>query len=234
MSVSITYYGQACVKVEGPDGTVVIDPFFNGNPLCPVKADQVECDGIGVTHGHHDHLGDTVAIAVRTDATVFCTAELAGFLQGQRVKVHPMHIGGSHEFPFGRVKLVPAIHGGGVEGDTGKFTCTPCGFVLRMGGANVYHAGDTALTMDMELLGRYDHIDVAILPIGDNYTMGPEDALHAVEMIEPDVVIPMHYNTFPVIEQDVEAFKCAVEEGTTARCMIPSPGKAWTLTRAEQ
>jgi L-ascorbate metabolism protein UlaG (beta-lactamase superfamily) len=230
LSVTITYCGHACVRIEGPEGAVLIDPFMDDSPQCPVKADKVECDAIGITHGHHDHLGDTVRIATRTKATVFCTAELALFLQAQRVKVHPMHVGGSHEFPFGTAKLVPAIHGGSIEGDTGKFTSVACGIVLRTAGFSIYHAGDTALTMDMELLGRYDSIDAALLPIGDNYTMGIEDAVHAVEMIEPAVVIPMHYNTFSVIEQDPKAFKAAVEEATSARCVVLEPGKSYTLS----
>ena len=229
MAVSITYYGQACVTIAGPQGTVLIDPFMDDNPLCELSADEVECDGIGVTHGHQDHLGDTVKIARRTGATVFATYELAGFLAREGVRTHGMHIGGSHEFPFGRVKLVPAFHGGGVAGDDGRFTCTPCGIIVRTGGVSVYHAGDTSLTIEMELLGRYDHVDVALLPIGDNYTMGPEDAVHAVEMIRPDTVIPIHYGTFPLIEQDPEEFRRSVEERTAARCIVLAPGEAFTL-----
>jgi len=229
MAVSITYHGQACVAIAGPQGTVLIDPFMDDNPLCKLSADEVECDAIGVTHGHHDHLGDAVKIAIRTGATVFATAELARFFAKQGIRAHGMHIGGSHEFPFGRVKLVPAFHGGSVAGDDGRFTCTPCGIIVRTGGASVYHAGDTSLTVEMELLGRYDRIDVALLPIGDNYTMGPRDAVHAVQMIKPSTVIPIHDNTFQLIEQDPEEFKRMVEDGTGARCVVLAPGETFTL-----
>jgi L-ascorbate metabolism protein UlaG (beta-lactamase superfamily) len=149
-------------------------------------------------------------------------------MEGQGVATHAMHIGGSHAFPFGEVKLVPAFHGGSIEGSDGG-CCTPCGIVLRMGGLSVYHAGDTSLTMEMELLGRYDWIDLALLPIGDNYTMGPQDAVHAVEMVEPRVVIPMHYGTFPVIEQEPDTFKGMVEEQTDARCVVLAPGESFEL-----
>jgi len=229
MSLSITYHGHACVSLIGPDGTVVIDPFFDDNRMCKLPASEVRCDAIGVTHGHHDHLGDAIPIAKRTGAVVFTTAELARFLQERGVAAHAMHIGGSHRFRFGEVKLVAAFHGGSVAEDPGHTTCVPCGIIVRMGGFSVYHAGDTALTMEMELLGRYDHIDVALLPIGDNYTMGPEDALHAVELIRPEVVIPIHYNTFPVIEQNPEQFKRAVETQTSTRCVILQPGEGYAL-----
>jgi L-ascorbate metabolism protein UlaG (beta-lactamase superfamily) len=220
--------------LQGPEGTVLIDPFLDENPAAHCQASEVDCDAIGVTHGHHDHLGDTVPIARRTDCQVFCTYELANFLQGRGVKnVHPMHIGGSHRFGFGTVKLVPALHGGMVEGDTGKFTCTPCGMVLRMGGLNIYHAGDTGLTMEMELLSRYDSIDAALLPIGDNFTMGPDDALHAVEMIHPRLVIPMHYGTFDVIEQDAHAFRTRVKQSTGADCIVLAPGHSTELLPAD-
>jgi len=229
MSLSIAYHGHACVSLVGPDGTVVIDPFFDDNRVCTVAASEVQCDAIGVTHGHHDHLGDAISIAKRTGAVVFTTAELAKFLQEHGITTHAMHVGGSHRFRFGEVKLVAAFHGGSIAEDTGHTVCTPCGIIVRMGGFSVYHAGDTALTIEMELLGRYDHIDLALLPIGDNYTMGPEDALHAVELIRPEAVIPIHYNTFPVIEQDAEQFKRAVETQTPARCVILQPGETHTL-----
>jgi L-ascorbate metabolism protein UlaG (beta-lactamase superfamily) len=234
MSVNITYYGHAAIRVEGANGTVLIDPFLDENPAAGQDAAEVGCQAIGVTHGHHDHLGDTVQIAERTGCQVFCTYELANFLQGQGVKnVHPMHVGGSHRFEFGTAKLVPAIHGGLVEGDTGKFTCTPCGIVLRMGSLNIYHAGDTALSMEMELLGRYDSIDAALVPIGDNFTMGPDDAVHAVEMIQPRLVIPMHYGTFDVIEQDAHEFAARVEQSTGAECVVLAPGRSRTVSPAE-
>jgi L-ascorbate metabolism protein UlaG (beta-lactamase superfamily) len=229
MAVTVTYHGQACVQIAGPDGTVLIDPFMDDNPLCTVSADEVECDAIGLTHGHADHLGDAVKIARRTGAVVFATYELAQFVEGQGAEVHAMHIGGSHGFAFGQAKLVPAFHGGSIEGGGDGGCCAPCGIIVRMDGLSVYHAGDTSLTMEMELLGRYDWIDLALLPIGDNYTMGPQDAVHAVTMVEPRVVIPMHYGTFPVIEQDPGAFAGMIEEQTDARCVVLAPGESFAL-----
>jgi len=229
MSLSLTYYGHSCFLIKGEEGTVIIDPFLDENPAAPVGADEIVCDAVVVTHGHHDHLGDAIKIAERNDVLVVATYELANFVQEHGVETHPMHIGGSQKFPFGEVKLFPAFHGGLVAGDRGKFTCQPCGIIYRCGGVSVYHAGDTALTAEMELLARFDRIDVALLPIGDNFTMGPQDAAHAVELIRPRTVIPMHYNTFPVVAQDPAAFKQMVEEKTKAECVILAPGQTHTI-----
>jgi L-ascorbate metabolism protein UlaG (beta-lactamase superfamily) len=214
--------------VEGNGKRIIIDPFLTGNPAADIGPDQVpKLDAVLLSHGHGDHLGDAVALAKRDQAPIVATYELAQFCIDQGAPSHAMHIGGSHEFPFGRVKLVPAFHGGRVEGDaTGTYTTNPCGVVVTIGGKTVYHTGDTGLTLEMQLLaGR---IDLMLLPIGDNYTMGIEDAVRAVEFVKPRVAIPMHYNTWDVIRADPEEFRRLV--GTRAVVAILSPGESHTLS----
>jgi len=222
----LTWHGHACFTIVADDGTrLMIDPWLDENPVADIRSDQVgELDFLLVTHGHSDHFADAEKIARRTGATVIATFEIVSFLQSKGIeKVHALHIGGGHRFPFGVAKLTPAFHGGQVHGDEeGAYTTAAAGVWLDLGGKRVYHAGDTGLTVEMQLLrGR---VDVALLPIGDNYTMGPEDAVRAVEFIEPRVVVPMHYNTFPVIEQDPAAFARAV--GGRARVEILKPGES--------
>ena len=222
----LTYHGHSACTLETDDGTrLVIDPFFDDNPSCRVRAADVQADYVLVSHGHGDHFSDCIPLARRTGATVIGTFELVSFCHEKGVKNgHGMNIGGGHDFPFGRVKLTPALHTGSVAGDTEGTHTTDCsGFLIAFNGKRVYHAGDTALTMDLLLLKG--QVDVALLPIGDNYTMGPDDAVRAVEMIEPRVVIPIHYNTWPVIAQDPEAFKAKV--GSRAAVEILSPGSTY-------
>jgi L-ascorbate metabolism protein UlaG (beta-lactamase superfamily) len=215
MSNRLTYHGHSTFELTtSSKKRLLFDPFFDGNPAADIASTDIkEADFILVSHGHGDHLGDTIAIAGKTNATVLACYELAGFLQSKGVKnAHGMGIGGGHQFPFGYAKLTPAIHGPSVEGANGAVVTTPSGWWVDLGDARLYHAGDTALTMDMQLLqGR---VDVALLPIGDNFTMGPEDAARAVEMIKPRVVIPMHYNTWDVIKVDPNDFKRRVGAGT--------------------
>ncbi|MEA2062679.1 MAG: metal-dependent hydrolase [Gemmatimonadota bacterium] len=225
---SITYYGHSAFMIDTGSHRVLIDPFISGNPQATVSADELSCDAILLTHGHGDHLGDTISIAQRCGALVVTTYELAGYLDTQDVRNHPMHIGGAREFEFGTVKLIPAFHGGGVEGVEG-LSCTPCGFLFTFGGTTVMHSGDTSLTIEFELIGRMHRIDVALLPIGDNFTMGPEDALEAVCMLKPKLVVPMHYNTWELIAQDSKQFKQAVESETSSKVALVAPGETLEL-----
>ena len=227
---TLTFHGHSCFLLETDEGQrIMIDPWLDENPAADIKTGDVEAlDFILVSHGHSDHFDDCIPLAKKTGATVISTYELVSFVMGKGVeKGHGMNIGGAYVFDFGRVKLTPALHTGSISGDeTGAHTTDCSGFLISLnGGQRIYHAGDTALIMDMQLLRG--SVDVAILPIGDNFTMGPEDAARAVEMIAPEVVIPMHYNTFPLIEQNPEGFRALV--GDHARVEILQPGGSYTL-----
>ena len=217
--MKITFNGHSCFTLEAGGKAVIIDPFLTGNPQATLKPKDVKVDAVLVTHGHADHLGDAVEIAKANDAPIIAPFELVNYCTEKGAKGHPMHIGGGFKFPFGHVKLTIAFHGSTT--DTGAVG-NPCGFVVTMDGVSVYHAGDTGLFSDMALIGP---VDCALLPIGDNFTMGIEDAAKAVGFIEPKVVIPMHYNTFDVIEQNPEDFKAALE-GSSTEVRIIAPGQS--------
>jgi L-ascorbate metabolism protein UlaG (beta-lactamase superfamily) len=218
------YHGHSTFSLTTDDGVrIIIDPWFDENPVSDVKAAEIEgADFILCTHGHFDHFADAIPLAKRTGATLISTFEIVSFAQSKGVEnAHPLHIGGGFHFPFGYVKMTPALHGGQVAGDEeGAYTTVPGGFWMDLQGKRLYHAGDTALLMDMQLLrGK---VDLALLPIGDNFTMGPEDAVQAVDFIRPGTVIPIHYNTFDMIAQDPEAFRKSV--GDLAKVEIVQPG----------
>lgn len=223
MGIEVTWYSHACVFIRTGRGGLLVDPFLSGNPLAPVSAEEIGADYILVSHGHGDHVGDTVDIAKRTGATVISNFEIHNWLVGQGVEnVHPQHIGGGFDYPWGRVKLTMAQHGSGLP--DGSYGGNPCGFLFYLQGKKIYHACDTGLFYDMKLIGE-EGIDLAILPIGDNFTMGPDDALRAVKLIEPKQVLPIHYNTFDIIRQDPSAWKDRVERQTAAKVAILKPGE---------
>lgn len=214
----LKFLGHACFLLKNDKATLLFDPFLTDNPVGAVRADEIDCQYILVSHAHADHLGDAVAIAQRTGATIISTAEVAHLCAEQNVKTHAMHLGGTHRFDFGYVRVTPAFHGSGVPGGHA------CGFIVNFFGKTVYHAGDTALFGDMELLGRLESIDVALLPIGDNYTMGPLDAGIAANLLKPKLVIPMHYNTWPLIAQTPQTFQRDVSETYNIPVHILNPG----------
>ncbi|MGI6667936.1 MAG: metal-dependent hydrolase [Acetivibrionales bacterium] len=222
--IKVEFLGHACFLITDENNRkILIDPFLTGNTLAAATAENVEADFIFVTHNHGDHVGDTISIAKRTGATVYSVIELAeAVVQPAGVKVAVGNIGGKQATPFGSMKFVSAVHGSGVPGGLA------CGYVLEIGGKKIYHAGDTALTRDMDLLAEED-IDLALLPIGGFYTMGPEDAARAVKMIKPKMVVPMHYNTFPPIAQQPEHFKELVEKDSDCKVVILSPGGSLEL-----
>jgi L-ascorbate metabolism protein UlaG (beta-lactamase superfamily) len=224
---TLTYHGHATWGLETKGARILIDPFFTGNPQTKAAAGDVSANFIILTHAHGDHYGDTVAIAKRTGATVISNFEIVSYCQKQGVaNSHALHIGGGYTFPFGRVKLTVAHHGSSFP--DGTYGGNPSGVVLEIEGKRLYNAGDTALFSDMSLIGE-GGLDVALLPIGDNFTMGPDDAAHAAKLLRARTVIPQHYNTWPVIVQDPEAFKRRVEESTSSKVVVLNPGGTFTV-----
>ena len=208
--VTATFHGHACFHLDDGEHALLFDPFITGNPKTSARVDGFDrLSAILVTHGHADHLGDAVELSKRYKAPIIAPFELATFCERRGAFVHPMHIGGSFSFEFGRVKLTIAHHGSAFIDKNTEYTGNPCGFLVDLGGLRFYHAGDTGLFYDMKLIGELNPIDVAFLPIGDNFTMGPEDAAKAVELLHPRHVVPMHFGTFAVLEQDPDRFVAA-------------------------
>lgn len=206
--MKITYHGHSCIQLQGASFNVIIDPFLTGNPKATVKAEEINTDYVLLTHGHGDHIADAASIAIRNEAPIAAIVELADYMAAQGVpSTVGMNLGGGANLPFGNIKWVPALHSSSltVDGQT-IYMGNPAGIVLQMDGLTIYHAGDTALFSDMKLIGERYKPDLAFLPIGSFFTMDPADALFAAQWVQAKHVVPIHYNTFPPIEQDGRAF----------------------------
>jgi L-ascorbate metabolism protein UlaG (beta-lactamase superfamily) len=220
MTISLTFLGHAGFLLDDGSQTVAIDPFLTGNPVATISADKVSCNAIVVTHGHGDHLGDTVAIAKANDATVYAPNEIAEYVSGLGCRAEPGNPGGKIKGAFGWVAFTPAFHSSAFEG---KYMGMPTGVVVSIGGVTVYHCGDTGLFGDMKLIGEIYRPDIALIPVGDRFTMGPELGTMAAEMIKPKVAVPIHYGTWPLLVSDISGFK---PKGMEVK--VVDPGETWT------
>ncbi len=221
MAITLTYLGHSGFLVESGGHRIAIDPFLTGNPLATMRPEEIVCQSIVLTHGHRDHFGDTLAIARANDATVYAAFEICEYCGGQGVaSTEPMNPGGRVNAGFGFVALTQALHSSSLDG---RYMGMPCGAIVGVGDVTLYHCGDTTIFGDMRLLGEIYRPDVAMVPIGDRFTMGPELATRAAELIRPKVAIPVHYDTWPPIEQDPATFK---PEGVEVKVM--RPGEEWT------
>jgi L-ascorbate metabolism protein UlaG (beta-lactamase superfamily) len=224
--MEIRYLGHAAFELTHEGTTLLIDPFLTGNPKAAVEAGDVNPDVILLTHGHADHVGDTVAIAKRTGATVVAVVELANEIGAEGVEVVDPNLGGTVKFDWGWVKLVPAWHTSTTANGTPSIAC---GLLVNVGGTTIYHLGDTCLFSDLQLVAkRGDPVDVALMPIGGHYTMDRWDAVEAANLIGARQVIPCHYDTFPPIETDAQAFKTDVEAATSSEVVVLAPGETHT------
>jgi L-ascorbate metabolism protein UlaG (beta-lactamase superfamily) len=223
--MDVRFLGHACFTLSDGDTTVLIDPFLTGNPMAAVSADEVEATTLLLTHGHADHVGDTVAIAKRTGAPVVAITELAGELGEEGLEVNDCNLGGTATFDWGWAKLVPAWH----TSTTPKGTVnTPAGLLISFKDTIVYHLGDTALFSDLQLVGKRHPVDIALMCIGGHYTMDRHDAVGAADFVGAKTIIPCHYNTFPPIETDAAAFQTDVEKALDATVVVLEPGQAHT------
>jgi L-ascorbate metabolism protein UlaG (beta-lactamase superfamily) len=217
--LKLTYHGHSVFEVNTGSHNLIIDPFLNGNKHAKVKPEDIKADYIILTHAHGDHIGDAFDIAIRNDATIIAVNELSNYAAEHGCKAHNMHIGGCFTFPFGKLKFTIAHHGS--SSPDGRYMGEPAGVVLMINGKNIYHAGDTGLFLDMKLIGEMNKLDAALVPIGDNFTMGIDDAVKAIEFLNPKLAIPMHYNTFGIIEADPQEFKRKVESIGKQCTIIP-------------
>ncbi|HVU95800.1 MAG TPA: metal-dependent hydrolase [Puia sp.] len=226
--MKLTFYGHATYSVEVNGKTFLFDPFFTGNPSVKnVDIDSIKADYLFITHGHGDHTGDLLRVAKKTGAQCVASAEIAGWLSKNGVeRVHPLNHGGPKGFDFGKVRAVNAVHSSSFS--DGSYAGNPLGFVFTTPGGNFYAAGDTALTMDMQLIPLWAKLEFAVLPIGGNYTMDPGDAIHASDFIKCNRIVGVHYNTWPIIAIDTDKakadFKAAGKE-----LLLPKPGETITL-----
>ncbi len=226
----ITFLGHACFLIESDRHKVIIDPFLTDNPQAAMKADEVEVDAIILTHGHNDHIGDTLSIAKRANALIIANFEIASYFGDKGATAHPLHIGGSRKFDFGRVKLTPAFHGSSFTDENGQkhYMGMPAGVLLTMDDKIIYHLGDTGLFSDMKLIGDLNDIEVALIPIGGNFTMDVDDAVNAVEFIHPRSAVPMHFNTWEVINTDPQEFANKLKDSPT-NTVVLQPGEFFSV-----
>ncbi len=218
--MKLRYFSHSAFQITTDSGKVIlIDPFLDDNPTSPVKSDEIKkADFIILTHGHGDHIGDAFKIAERTKPLFICVNELANYCVDKGFTAHNMHIGGAYNFEFGRVKWTIAHHGS--QTPEGTYAGEPAGVLLTIDGKTIYNTGDTGLFLDMKLIGEMNSVDYMILPIGDNFTMGIDDAVKAVEFVNPKVAIPMHYDTWPPIEADPKVFEAKLNAvGKTCKIM---------------
>lgn len=223
--MKVSYHGHSMIQIQTNGKTILIDPFITGNSLTDLKAEELNPDVIILTHGHGDHMGDTINMAKRSGALVVGSAEVQYFLSAHGIEAHGMNIGGAYQFDFGKIKFTQAFHSSGfvTENNQIVYLGMPMGVLFMNEGKTIYHAGDTGLFSDMKLIGERHPIDAAFLPIGDNFTMGPEDAAYAAKLLNAKMVIPIHYNTFPVIKQDPNQFIQLLERDNGK---ILNPGEA--------
>lgn len=227
MSVKYTWYGHATHGLEVNGTKIIVDPYFTDNPAATITSAEAQADFIWISHGHFDHVTDLVEISRRTGALVITNFEIANWLGEKDIPAHAQHIGGGYHHPFGYLKFTQALHGSGLPDFA--YGGNPCGFLLTTNdGRKIYLACDTGLFGDMRLIGE-EGIDLAVLPIGDNFTMGPDDALRAVKLIQPKHVIPVHYNTWELIAQDPEEWAGRVRAETSAQPHVLKPGDTFTL-----
>jgi L-ascorbate metabolism protein UlaG (beta-lactamase superfamily) len=227
MSVKVIYHGQSNIEIHSGQHVIQIDPFYNDNPLADVKCDKVNPNFIFLTHAHYDHVADAEAIARRTGATIVACYEVATHYEKKKLSVMPMNHGGESKFPFGSAYMTIAFHTSSFM--DGSYGGQPAGWIIQTGGKTIYHAGDTAIFGDMELLGRLFPIDLACLPIGDHFTMGPRHALLAAQMLKAKAVLPIHYNTFPMIAQDAPMFAQQLEREHGIKGHALQPGQSVQL-----
>jgi L-ascorbate metabolism protein UlaG (beta-lactamase superfamily) len=220
--MELRFLGHAAIALSDGGTTVLVDPFLTGNPRAAASADELDATTILVSHGHADHLGDAVAIAKRTGATVVAVVELANEIGGEGVDVRDPNLGGTETFEWGSVKLVPAWHTSNSPSGTPSIAC---GLLIDFKGTTIYHLGDTCLFSDLQLVGRGREIDVALVPIGGHYTMDRHDAVEAARLVGAKTVVPIHYDTFPPVETDAQAYKADVEAQTGSQVVVLAPGE---------
>ncbi|MGQ9503769.1 MAG: metal-dependent hydrolase [Thermogutta sp.] len=227
MAIHLRWLGHNCWLIETAGRRLILDPFLDESPVAPLKSEEVDVDYVLISHGHFDHMADAAKIAKANGAVVIATYEICEWLQRKGVTSrHAMNVGGTFSFPFGRVKVTPAIHTSMLP--DGSYGGSPVGFLLLFDGGNIYFACDTGLFLDMQLIGDYG-LALAVLPIGDNFTMGPEDALRAVKLLRPKRVVPVHMNTWPLIAQDAEAWAAQVRQETDSEPVVLNPGDTIVL-----